>query len=239
MSVRTAQLVLRIAATTIGLAATVVALPGCDHTGGPVHIETQSYEIGGRVVGLRVSSSGGRIDLVTRAGNATRITETVSYDDDRPVTRHSVQGDQLVVQTSGCPDDSHQCSVSYQIEVPPGLAARLDSAGGDIGLHALTGDLDISSGGGQLRADTLAARKLVVRTGGGSADVRFTAVPDRVDLDTAGGQAVVRLPDGRYAVETDSAGGDNRAAVRLDPASPHRVSIRTGGGDVSVDVSAE
>jgi hypothetical protein len=237
--VRTAQLALRTAGTTIGLAATVVALAGCDHVGRPEHIEIQSYGISEPVVGLRVSSSGGRIDLVARAGNAARITETVSYDQGRPVTRHSVQGDQLVVQTPGCPDGSEHCSVTYRIEVPPGLAARLDSAGGDISLHALTGDLDVSCGGGQLRADTLAARNLVVRTGGGAADVRFTAVPDRVDLNTAGGQAVVRLPDGGYVVDTDSDGGDERVAVRLDPASPHRIGIRTGGGDVSVEPSAE
>jgi hypothetical protein len=229
---RTTHSVLRTAGTAICLAATIGVATGC--SGQPTQTETRSYEVTDQFTTLSVISKGGRIDIVTAATNTTRVTEELRWDNQKPTTRRVVQGDELVVDTTGCSDVNHHCDIAYVIEIPAGRAVRLDSDGGEVSLRALTGDLDVVSGGGKVRAEAMGSRDIVTRTGGGAVDIEFSVGPNRVDLDTEGGSAVVRLPEETYAVDVDTDGGTDQIAVRVDPASPRTIGIRTHGGDASV-----
>jgi hypothetical protein len=201
-------------------------LTGC-HADEPRHTETRSYEVNDPDAALRVESGGGRIVVVAGTSATVKVTETLRYRGARPEPQHTSDGTELRL-TSGCGDD---CGVDYRVEVPAATAVRLDSGGGAVTVTALSGPLDVTSGGGQL--DGMAGSAMfTARTGGGAVEVRFTAPPERVDVTSDGGSVTLRLPTERYAVSASADGGDTAIGVTRDDASPRRITVSSGGGDI-------
>jgi len=130
--------------------------------------------------------------------------------------------------------------------------ASVDSAGGLVRIADISGPLTVSTGGGpltisrvagQLRADTegglLVAREITastasVNTGGGPAQVVFSAVPQAVTVGTEGGSVTVRVPGGPYALTADSDGGPEIIGIATDPAARRSLRITSGGGPLEV-----
>lgn len=216
--------------------AALAPLAACGEFGGPEHTETRSYDVTEHVATVRVSSGGGRIDIIAREHDVVRVTETLRYNTDKPTPQHALHGEQLVL-TSGCGDLTGNCGVDYRLEVPSAVAARLDSAGGAVTVTALSGALDVDSDGGQVDGARIASTTFTARTGGGAADIQFTAPPDNIGIESGGGDVTIQLPKESYAVDASAAGGNTTINVPVDGASPHKISVRSGGGDVLVTPS--
>ena len=91
------------------------------------------------------------------------------------------------------------------------------------------------TGGGRLSADGIRATAVRATTGGGALRLRCATAPDLVDLDSGGGNVTLRLPTGAYAVDASTEGGNASVRVVQSSTSNHRVDIRSGGGDASVE----
>jgi len=135
--------------------------------------------------------------------------------------------------------------------------ASVDSAGGPVGIADISGPLTVSTGGGPLtikrvagplRADTeggmlsaqgITASTASVDTGGGPAQVAFSAAPEAVRVGTEGGPAIVRVPGGPYALTADSGGGPEIIGIATDPAARLSLRIASGGGPLQVEPAAE
>ncbi|MFF4404879.1 hypothetical protein ACFY2W_04195 [Streptomyces sp. NPDC001262] len=183
--------------------------------------DTASYTVDGQIASLKVKSAGGAIELVGGSSGGIKVTEKLRYSDDKPKTRHVSEGGVL---TLTAPDDcggsgigGSTCEVSYRVEVPKGLAANLQSDGGNV------------------TVDGGAAGQLTVRSDGGSISVGgFTSAPEAVTVNSSGGNVTLRMPDGSYAVDAVTNGGSQKVGVKTDPGSGHRITARTDGGQVSV-----
>jgi hypothetical protein len=150
-------------------------------------------------------------------------------------------------------------AVSATVDTQGGPAAvsgtagtTVDSGGGPVEITQVTGPLTVRTGGGPLimnevagpiRADTsggvLTAREVTataasLSTGGGPAQVVFTAAPDSVSLSTDGGPVTLRLPGGPYALTADSDGGPELIGIATDPAARASVRVTSGGGPLLV-----
>jgi hypothetical protein len=134
--------------------------------------------------------------------------------------------------------------------------ATVDSAGGPVGIADISGPLTVSTGGGPLtinrvagplRADTeggmlfaqgITASMASVDTGGGPAQVAFSAAPTTVTVGTEGGPATVRVPGGPYALTAESDGGPEIIQIATDPAARRSLRITSGGGPLQVAPAA-
>lgn len=204
---------------------------------GPVrHVqitERLSYDQGTDPPAVDQSVAGGRLTLRDPAcGNSDcDVDFTVTVPSSVSVTV-STQGGPAVVQ---------------------GVArATVDSAGGPVGIADISGPLTVSTGGGPLtinrvagplRADTeggmlfaqgITASTASVDTGGGPAQVAFSAVPTTVTVGTEGGPATVRVPSGPYALTAESDGGPEIIQIATDPAARRSLRITSGGGPLQV-----
>ncbi|GAA4975477.1 DUF4097 family beta strand repeat-containing protein [Actinoplanes utahensis] len=214
-------------ALPVVLAATLLATTACDQER---MTSTDAYDVTGAVTTAAVDSLGGRITVTAGSGTTVRVTETARYTGARPQPEHRLDGTGLTF-TSGC-QGLGDCGVDYEIELPATVRLTLDSGGGDIRIDGVSGRIDLRSGGGSVTANGIAAPEVTARTGGGSYDMAFTAAPGTVRVDTGGGDTTLALPGKSFAVQVDADGGDSTVGVPVDPASPHRIGVNSGGGDV-------
>jgi hypothetical protein len=130
----------------------------------------------------------------------------------------------------------------------------LDSGGGDVGIFGIGGTADVLTGGGNLTASDLGgvlkfttsggdvngnglfSPHVTTGSGGGNVTLVFTQVPDYVKVSSSGGDITIVLPHGNtsYAITHDSGGGDYHPSVPADDASPHKIIVDSGGGNISI-----
>jgi hypothetical protein len=118
---------------------------------------------------------------------------------------------------------------------------RVDTGGGDLSVNGLTGDLQLSTQGGNVNADGVTSRTVTMQSGGGDVTLTFTQVPQSLTITAEGGNVTVILPPGntKYDISTPDLSGGNTSipSSLLDRNSPHKITIDSGGGDVTVSQS--
>jgi len=119
-----------------------------------------------------------------------------------------------------------------------GSAATVDSGGGNLSLSRLGGILKFTTSGGDVDGGDLTAPKTSVDAGGGNVALTFTKVPANINIISSGGDVTIVLPPGRtqYAVSVVTDGGDYTPSpsVSVNQAAPSRISVDSGGGNVSI-----
>ncbi len=218
-----------------GLLASTVLLSSCGLAGlgGPSNQDTVSYEVTDKVARLHVESGAGDTVITETGGSAIRVVETLQWRGDKPNAEHSVDGDTLFVRYE-CAQDWGGCSVNYKIEIPKGLQVDAETGSGDITLRSLTGPLNVTAGSGDVDASGLAGKKVVAEAGSGNIELKYTTAPDIAELKAGSGDVTLRVPEGSYDVKTEVGSGDTAVTVGNDPASPRKLSLTTGSGNISV-----
>ncbi|MBD0843378.1 MULTISPECIES: hypothetical protein [unclassified Streptomyces] len=203
--------------TTTAVAAAVLAtLSGCDADdafGNDRSNAESSYTVTEPVRALDLDTKGGHVELIATEADTVKVTEKLSYSDDKPATSHKVADGELRLIGAGC--NTGDCSVSYRIELPAGTELRVDSGGGHITGEELAGPARL-------------------RTEGGHVDVSFVKAPDRIYAASGGGDITVQVPSGPYAVSVDAQGGKSETAVDNDPSAERKIDARSDGGDVEI-----
>lgn len=126
----------------------------------------------------------------------------------------------------------------------PVIATRIDGPltattdGGSLQLNGLAGQLRADTGGGPLLAQGIAAATATASTGGGSAQVVFSAEPDSVLVSTDGGPVTMTLPGGPYALTAGSDGGPESVGIATDPAAHRSIAVTSGGGPLRIEPPA-
>ena len=115
---------------------------------------------------------------------------------------------------------------------------RLDTGGGDLSVNGLTGDFQLSTEGGNVDANGVTSRTVTMQSGGGDVTLTFTQVPQNLTITAEGGNVAVILPPGttKYDIYTPNLSGGNPSipSSLVDPKSNHKITIDSGGGDVTV-----
>ncbi|MEU3162835.1 DUF4097 family beta strand repeat-containing protein [Streptosporangium sp. NPDC006930] len=192
--------------------------------------EVVSYDVTGELKALDVATGSGDIVVTESDREAVRVTETIHWRGDKPTLRHPVDSGTLTLRY----ECRRNCSVDYKVEIPRGLTAKLDTGSGTITMRGLTGEVNATSGSGEIEGGDLTSKRFVADTGSGDVEARFSATPEDVRIETGSGDIVAYLPKGGYDVTTDTGSGQETVEVVRDPSSPRKVTLRTGSGDASV-----
>jgi Putative adhesin len=115
---------------------------------------------------------------------------------------------------------------------------RVDTGGGDLTVNGLTGNFQMSAEGGNVDASGVASALVGMDSGGGDVTVALTQVPQNLQITTEGGNVTVILPLGSttYNISTpDNQGGNVSYPQSLvSSTSTHKITIDSGGGDVTI-----
>jgi hypothetical protein len=212
--------------------ALVCALAGCGQFD-DWHSAQQSFQVTDTIDRIEVRGAVTNVELTTGTGPVL-VQENARYRKERPTTTHQVAGTTLIVQDGGCPKivGTAGCDVTFAIRVPAGTAVAVNANVGNVRVRDLGGDLTVQTAVGDIDATALGGKNVSAHTDTGTVRLRFSAVPDRVDVLVDVGQVDIRVPgDTRYAVECT---GHADVSVDRDGSSPHRI---TASSQLGISIS--
>ena len=229
---------------TATLTVVLAVLAGCGAPTGPsltadqqsstAAADRQSYQITDRIDALVVDARAAAVTLEVGDGPVT-VEEIYHSGSDRPTTSHRVDGSTLHLTESGCRDNSVRCDVEFRVHLPAAATADITSQAGAVQVAGLTGNLTVSTQAGAVQGSGLGGDRVRVSTKAGATTLAFTRAPSTVSASTEVGAVEVRVPSGTsYAVDVQSTVGLSDVSVQRDPASPHKIEVRTSVGAVRV-----
>jgi hypothetical protein len=202
--------------------------------GGSATTDQQTYQIAERIDALVIDARAAAVILETGDGPIT-VNETYRFGNDRPTTSHRVDGTTLRLTDTGCRDDSARCDVEFRVHLPAATGADITAQAGAVRITGLTGDLAVSTQAGAIEGSALGGDAVRVSTQAGAMALQFTRAPAMVRASTQVGAVEVQVPSGTsYAVDVQTTLGRADVSVQRDPASPHKIEIRTNVGAVKV-----
>jgi len=196
--------------------------------------DRQSYQITDRIDALVVDARAAAVTLEAGDGPVT-VDEIYHAGSDRPTTSHRVDGSTLHLTETGCRDNSVRCDVEFRVHLPAAATADITSQAGAVQVAGLTGNLTVTTQAGAVQGSGLGGDQVRVSTKAGATTLAFTRAPSTVSASTEVGAVEVRVPSGTtYAVDVQSTVGPSDVSVQRDPASPHKIEVRTSVGAVRV-----
>ncbi|GLW63616.1 hypothetical protein Arub01_18600 [Actinomadura rubrobrunea] len=232
-------------------AAAALALGGCSVDFG-VHTETRSYDVREDVTAVRLTSDGGRVEIVGSDAPGIAVQERLRWSNSRnkPRPRHSV-ADGTLTLSSSCGHTiigGGACEIAYRVRVPRGLALQVTTDDGAISASGLNGRLTLRTGNGPITVRHLRAPALSAHTDSGA--IRVSGRAETADLRTDTGtiqaaalqaaRLTAHTQDGRIHLtgradtadlQTDSGGIDATALAS------RRLTARTADGTVRIALS--
>lgn len=218
------------------------------------HPDHRAFALHGRT--LTVDSDDSALEIVAagshKAGTVavTRWWQGSVTLGKEPRVTWSMKDDRLVLRVK-CSGVIADCSARHRIEVPAGVAVKVEDGDGSVRASGFTqplsirtgdgsvrvsdstGPLELRTGDGSVRAD-VSSRRVRTFTQDGSVHLQLGAVPDLVESHSGDGSVTVALPRATYRVSTETGDGGVDVSVPRDDSSAHVVSARTGDGKVTV-----
>jgi hypothetical protein len=219
-------------------AATTVTLTGCAGVLGArmTYDDTEKAKI----TDIVVSGGSGSIMVKTAAVTETTIKRVIRRSTN-PGESYKLTGSTLNIDTS-C---GHNCSVSYEITAPAGVAVRGELSSGDMALDGVgatdvrvsSGDLVINNATGPVQVTATSGDINVVGGTGAvkakanSGDVHVVNVAGPVDASVSSGDLDIKLTTAN-SVTAEASSGDLSVIV---PAGGYQIRTDTSSGDANVD----
>ncbi|MFE6102928.1 DUF4097 domain-containing protein [Streptomyces laurentii] len=235
-----------ISVAAAGLA--VGALSGC----GMVVNETyeDSSSLPEKITSVRLENGSGRVTVNgTRAGGPLSLRRTVSYQDKKPDgPTHRVENGVLIL--GDCGDDIDFCSVGYSVDVPAGIpvsgqvtngtvklakvgAVQVTTTSGRIEMTGVNGAVDVRTTNGRITGSDVKGGGIKARTSNGGIELNLAADQD-VQATTTNGTIDLKVPGTGYRIDARTTNGEKRIGLTDDPAGPHRLTLKTSNGSISV-----
>ncbi|MGW0764593.1 DUF4097 family beta strand repeat-containing protein [Streptomyces sp. NPDC002676] len=244
----------RLAAAAVLVGGVVAGAGGCASAGDDQHPEQRSFALHGRT--LTVDSDDSALEVVSAASNRAGTVRVTRWFDGSvlvgsgPKVSWAMKDDRLVLRVK-CSGVLADCSAKHRIEVPRGIAVKVEDGNGSVSARGFadalsvstadgsvhvtdsTGALRLNSDDGSLRAE-VSSRQVRATTADGSMDLELSAVPDLVDARAADGSVTVVVPRAPYRVSTETGDGATHVSVPRDDSSSHVVSAHTADGSITV-----
>ena len=193
------------------------------------------YHIPAAAHRVSVTTSGGSVVLRQIAGGQPSVVGTATYSLVRPhITERLTAGESVI--TYRCVFWEGDCGFDGTVSVGAGTAVSVSTGGGDVTANRVSGDLALSTGGGNVQVTGVAATQVSADTGGGDVEIVFTQVPRNVQVSTGGGNITIVVPPGsaQYHVTASTGGGNVNDAVPQNTSSPRVIDASSGGGDITI-----
>ncbi len=242
---------------TAGLISGAVVLAGTISVLGflMIRTKTETRHFQGLVRQVQVTGPDG--DVVIRTGTAQQGASVLSRSRSSFQTaEHRETVTDGVLQVSGsCRGEefiADQCSVDFEITVPPGTAVlartsigsisvtgtggpvTAESNTGDIRVRQVTGSIRLTTNIGNITGELLNGGRVSGQSDTGDVRLSFAAAPEEIRVHTDIGDVRVRVPDDAttYREPGDVGIGDRTIDVPIDPTSNRIVDLSTNTGDV-------
>ena len=201
-------------------AVTAPVLAGCGGVGARLTFnDTEAV----KVTEIVLTGGSGDVMVRTSAIKETRITRVIHRNSD-PGRTYEIKGTVLTIDTD-CGDN---CSVTYDIEAPAGVAVSGELRSGDIGLSGV-GKTDVTVTSGDIM---VSKAKGDVRAKATSGDINVADSTGKVTVLSTSGDVRALNIDG--AVEARATSGD----VDVQLTTANSVTAQATSGDVNVIVPA-
>jgi hypothetical protein len=227
-------------AAVFGVLALSVPLAGCgglsQFGAGTHNPPAQAYTVTARVTTLVVKGGAGTIDVTGSDRGTIGVSQQESYGKTAPTAAHVISGTTLTLSYS-CPSE-FVCGVSYDVQVPAGVAVRVSSAAGAITLTSLAGPVSAQTSAGLITATGLTSPTASLKSDAGGIDAVFSAAPASVHASTNVGPISISVPgSASYAIDTHTYVGSSTVTVPKSPASPHAISASSDLGSITISPS--
>ncbi|MFJ9818192.1 DUF4097 family beta strand repeat-containing protein [Streptomyces sp. NPDC101151] len=245
----------RAAAGVVVAGVLVAGVSGCGASAGDDdHPDHRAFALHGRT--LTVDSDNSSLEVVAAPGNKAGTVQVTRWFQGSvmvgsdPKVSWSFKDDRLVLRVR-CSGFIADCSARHRIEVPRGIAVKVENGDGSVRAHGFadpltirtsdgsvrvtdsSGALNLRSDDGSVRAD-VSSRRVRAGSSDGSVRLELDAVPDLVDAGSDDGSVTVALPRAAYRVKAGSDDGSVSVSVPRDDTSPHAVSAHSSDGKVTV-----
>lgn len=233
------------------LVAMATACGGGDAADDP-HPDHLSFALHSRT--LTVDSDDSALEIVPADVEKVQVTRwfrgTVVVGGD-PRATWSVKDDRLVLRMR-CSGLLADCSARHRVEVPRGVAVKVENNDGSVRAQGFkealsirtrdgsvqvtdsTGPLTLGSDDGSISATGVGSRRVHATTLDGSVHLELGAVPDLVESSSEDGSVSIALPHATYRVSAHSEDGPVHVSVPRDGTSSHVVDARTTDGSVTI-----
>lgn len=118
--------------------------------------------------------------------------------------------------------------LKYEIKVPSRFNLKISTAGGDLKVGGVDGDISLNTSGGDIWADRVSGA-LRLNTSGG--DIKIFSNDASIDAKTSGGDITLEYNGQNKGIELRTSGGDIEISLPSDFNA--NVELSTSGGDVS------
>lgn len=234
------------AVVVLGAGLSACASPGDDED--PEH---RSFPLTGRT--LTVDSDDSALEIVASDGREAGTVGVTRWFDGSvvlggdPEVTWAMRDGRLVLRVR-CSGVVADCAARHRVEVPRGVAVRVEDGDGSVRASGFRTALDIRTGDGSVRVSG-SSGPLRVRTGDGSVRITDTSGPVRlhtgdgsVRADLSSRRVYARTSDGSVGLElravpdlVEARTGDGPVTISV-PRDTYRVTTKTGDGRVDVSV---
>jgi len=195
-----------------------------------------AYTVTGRVTTLVIKGGSGSIDVTGGNRGTVGVSEHASYGKTAPTVTHVISGTTLTLSYS-CPSE-FVCGVSYDVQVPRGVAVQVSTAAGPITLTSLAGPVSARTSAGLITGISLSSPTATLKSNAGGINATFSAAPSSVHATTNVGPISLAVPgSAAYQVSTHAYVGSSTVTVPKSASSPHVISANSDLGSITISPS--
>jgi hypothetical protein len=222
----------RVTATAaLALLAALPLLAGCGDLGkigaGAHNPPAANFTVADRVTAVVIDGGSGSIDVTGSSRSTVSVSQHATYTDKPPAAAHVLRGTTLTLSYT-CPAEL-VCGVSYNVQVPAGVAVTLTSLSGTVTAHA---------GAGLITAVDLRSPVASFNSSAGGVVATFSSAPRSVTADTKLGPITLTVPGSvAYQLNTHTVVGTSTITVRRSTSSAHTITASSDLGSISVSPS--
>jgi hypothetical protein len=227
----------------VGLAAVMCAVlsaAGCgalkqfgagSHTG-----PTQNFTISARITTVVINGDAASITVTGSNRGTILVSQQAYFSKKAPATVRRVDGTTLTLSYN-CSTEL-VCGLTYNLQVPRGVAVRAGSSSGSITLISLAGAVSARTDAGLITATDLGSPAVQFSSNAGGIIAAFSAVPASVRASTRLGPIGITVPgSASYKISTHTFVGTSTVTVHKNAASPHVISASSDLGSITISPS--
>src|SRR5579859_1980077 len=226
--------------TLRALFAVLPLLAGCGALGkigaGAHNPPAASFTVSARVTAVVIDGGSGSVDVTGSARSTVSVSQQATYANTPPSATHVLHGTTLTVSYT-CPTEV-VCGVSYDVQVPRGVAVSVSTNAGAVTLTSLSGTVRASAGAGLITAVDLRSAVSVFKSTAGGVVATFSAAPLSLTATTHVGPITLTVPGSvAYRLSTHTFVGTSTVTVHRDSSSAHTISASSDLGSISINPS--
>lgn len=221
-------------ASSLALLPLLAACGSLAQLGAPPHNRpATSYTVPGPVTAVVIHGGSGSIDVTGSARSSVRVSQQVSYSKTPPNATHSLRGGTLTISYS-CPVEL-VCGVSYDVQVPRGVAVTVSASAGSVTLTSLAGPVSARASAGLITATGLRSATASFTSNAGAVLASFLAAPRSLTANTNVGPITLTVPgSAAYKISTHTFVGSATVTVHRSGSAAHSISARSDLGSISI-----